>query len=505
MGAGRMIRRRSDSHFTFEVISGLTRGQILVLVAIFLAPVVIVALVLPTYHVDIRRLSALAAEFPLLGTDRHPPLSSWLAWVNHLIPLHDAWSAVLLQALLNLGAIWFLVGIGRLFLEPARLRLAALVLLTSVLMTVWSVPGFSLNEDLAQLMTWPAAVWWYLGAIRNPMRARNWLLMGVALGLACLTKYYVLLLMAALVLASLIDRDTRRIWLARGPWLAVIVAFIVAAPHLYWLWSHPDHLEFIRQKVAPAAGGIGAISESVLAVIIAPFLLVIPGMFILAPALRPRALVQAPPPFRHFLLLVGLLVLLPLLAAFLGADFKIRYQTPVAGFVVIALLWFIPGERVARLALRVITVAGLFWAVVYLVAGAGYLFGPGHGKAQEPGPALAAELLARWDAGFSCGPGFVLGQETVSTLVAAYAPGALVAFSSLADPDMKSTQGKNAISKGGILVWKPPFGNGKTIRAAFGIKESNRITLPLRRNLAGKTATYEYSFVPPENCTPSGD
>ncbi|NOX41658.1 MAG: hypothetical protein GXP05_14465 [Alphaproteobacteria bacterium] len=51
------------------------------IVAIFVAPIIFVAAVLPTYSVDIRRLISLSAEFPLLGTPRHPPLSTWLAWL----------------------------------------------------------------------------------------------------------------------------------------------------------------------------------------------------------------------------------------------------------------------------------------------------------------------------------------------------------------------------------------------------------------------------------------
>jgi hypothetical protein len=58
---------------------------------------------------------------------------------------------------------------------------------------------------------------------------------GVAVGLAFWTKYFVVVFVIPLGLFLLMDRDARRALAQPGPYVAVAVALLVAAPHLIWL------------------------------------------------------------------------------------------------------------------------------------------------------------------------------------------------------------------------------------------------------------------------------
>jgi hypothetical protein len=59
--------------------------------------------------------------------------------------------------------------------------------------------------------------------------------LGIALGLALWAKLLVLALVLPLILLMLVDPDARKALATPGPWLTIIVALIVAAPHLAWL------------------------------------------------------------------------------------------------------------------------------------------------------------------------------------------------------------------------------------------------------------------------------
>ena len=67
--------------------------------------------------------------------------------------------------------------------------------------------------------------------------SRHWLLLGFAFGCALWAKYFVVVLAVPYALFLIFDRDARRALATPGPWLALIVALVVAAPHVVWLFQ----------------------------------------------------------------------------------------------------------------------------------------------------------------------------------------------------------------------------------------------------------------------------
>jgi hypothetical protein len=72
---------------------------------------------------------------------------------------------------------------------------------------------------------------------------KHWALLGIAVGLSLWAKYFVIVLVAPMVVFALVDRDARRALATPGPYLAAAVALLVAAPHLVWLVRN-DFLPF---------------------------------------------------------------------------------------------------------------------------------------------------------------------------------------------------------------------------------------------------------------------
>ncbi len=74
---------------------------------------------------------------------------------------------------------------------------------------------------------------------------RDWLWLGVWLGLAGLSKYTAVTLIFTVLLALLYSRQWRQLR-SPGPWLALVIGFVVIMPVLYWNYSH-DWISFLYQ------------------------------------------------------------------------------------------------------------------------------------------------------------------------------------------------------------------------------------------------------------------
>ena len=90
------------------------------------------------------------------------------------------------------------------------------------------------NHDVVQLPFWALAGFAWHRALRQRQLA-DWLLLGLAVGMSLWAKYFVVVLVAPMLVFALLDRDARKVLGTPGPWIAAAVALIVTAPHVIWL------------------------------------------------------------------------------------------------------------------------------------------------------------------------------------------------------------------------------------------------------------------------------
>ncbi len=487
------------------ITANFSSRHLLWLFLLFIAPIIFVAAVLPTLHVDVRRLTSLAADFPLLGTARHPPLSTWLTWAASRLPFFDTWVAVAFQAVLNLGAIWFFWAIGRRFLGKDQQSLLISILLVSIVMTAWSVPGYSLNEDVAQIPIWAGALYFYFRSADAPHKIGNWLGLGALLALAILTKYYAVFLILALILSSIFVGDLRRHWKTKGPWLAILVVLVLSAPHFIWLAGKTAEMGFLQQKLAPSGVSLGQKIQNLFAAIAFPAILALPGLAVVLPVFIRRKFALHDRAQKRDIALLGIVLGFLLLGTSLlsvsGTAFVGRYQTPLAGIAILFLVAFVPNDVAARLKPKVIGSAIVFWALIYGASAGVYLFGPGHGLAQEAGPALAKYVLAEWDKRYDCGPAVALGNQYDAGLFVAYAARPIHRVF-LGDVDTQAQSKHKDVWQGGVvLISKTKSGQiGEMLDRFSPTPLSFAISLPLRRNLRGFKTRYDIGFVAPKAC-----
>lgn len=124
---------------------------------------------------------------------------------------------------------------------------------------------------------WAWASYSYLRAIRD-RRWYFWTMLGLAAGVAVLTKYASAVLFLAMLAHMLSTRKTASLFATVGPYLALAVMLVVIAPHLVWL----VHNHFTTFTYAEARAGHGA---SIVHRIVEPFHFLLSQLATLLPAL----------------------------------------------------------------------------------------------------------------------------------------------------------------------------------------------------------------------------
>ena len=167
----------------------------------------------------------------------HPPLVGWVQW-----PLVASGAPVWLLRALP-GALWLLSAWGIFHVAirlPGAKREAGLwALAVFALAPVIHVLGIGLVPDtlLMALGIWTMAL--TLHMVRQPGIAdrRWWLLLGLALGLAGLSKYTAVLLAAPVVLCLLLRHGPGLLVHGRV-WAALLLALLLVAPVFWWNAQH---------------------------------------------------------------------------------------------------------------------------------------------------------------------------------------------------------------------------------------------------------------------------
>ena len=203
------------------------------------------------------------------GYWKHPPLTTWLmALPQHLFGASALWPYVLgglcgVMTLLFTGLL-----ASRVMPPPAVMWVALLFTLNNGFTRRAQV--FNHNSVLVMLC---AALAWRVVVAMQSKRLIDWVWVGVCAGLALLTKYQALLpilcLGGVVVLSLVVPRwfkaqsgtssltptRPRTGWV--GLLLALLVAALVFAPHVHWLWQHDGQtLKYADRSVEASTGSV---------------------------------------------------------------------------------------------------------------------------------------------------------------------------------------------------------------------------------------------------------
>src|SRR3984957_18713265 len=167
-----------------------------------------------------------------LGYDKLPPLPWWLVEIAHRLFATDAAYYALAQACVVI-AFALVFATARPLVGAAGALIAVLIIDG---MHYFQYTAVKFNHDVVQLPFWALAGYAFHAALKRG-RTGHWLLLGFAFGSALWAKYFVVVLAAPYAFFLIFDRDARRALATPGPWLALIVALVIAAPHVIWLFQ----------------------------------------------------------------------------------------------------------------------------------------------------------------------------------------------------------------------------------------------------------------------------
>jgi len=187
------------------------------------------------------------------GYYKHPPMPSLLLYIlNHLIGKPSIGLTVFAAQSGNVVALIYVWLLARRLL-PRQLAITA-VLITS-LIAYHNFRAFAFNHNTVSLPFTAAALYYFYCAIRQPERLLMWLLVGVAGGLAMLTKYSAILVLASFVIYVLWERLWKNPLVIRGLLVSIVAFTLVFSPNIVWLLDH-DWLPFTYlDKQLTTSGG----------------------------------------------------------------------------------------------------------------------------------------------------------------------------------------------------------------------------------------------------------
>ena len=360
-----------------------------------------------------------------LGYDKLPPLPWWLIEAVHRAFGADAaYYATAQAAVLTAFALVFAL---------SRRLVGAVGALVGILIIdglhYFQYTAVKFNHDVIQLSFWALAGYAFHAALRRGGLG-SWMLLGFAVGGAVWAKYFVIVLALPCALFMLFDRQARRAWATPGPWLSLLVALLVASPHILWLFQS-DFLPFAyaSHRAAPIRGWFDHVLHPSVFLGSQIFFL-LPSLFIAAALFWPREGKKSSiDPFDRrivTLLAFGPALTMIALASVTGRGAVAMWGYPLWLFLG---LWLVMAARVSLDTARLTRIVGA-WAVVFTIFVvafvANYLvlpyFDHRYRAALFPGDRLGAALSARFHEATGAPLRYVIGTMWDGGNLAHYSP-----------------------------------------------------------------------------------
>jgi 4-amino-4-deoxy-L-arabinose transferase-like glycosyltransferase len=438
-----------------------------------------------------------------LGYHKHPPLQAWLAGAIERLG-DGAWPLAFLLAQACVAvAIW---AVWRLATSLAGREVGAIAAVGSLAgVHYYTSPSATFTPDTLSLPLWALALLFYWRAV-GERRPLYWFALGLDVALFAYAKYVGALLLVVLGVLTLATPEGRAALRRPEPWLAILLALALMAPHLWWLASNTGLLAYPLER-APARD----LAERLLfpAKLLVAQVLAHAGLAALLAILlwRTPAPADARPDARPlsrfgwaFLLAAGLGPLALMLAANLvaGVEFRHAWATPLFALsATLAVVLLRP-----RLEPRRLVLAGGAAAALILFQHAAPAVAPLLSSRAEqatyPARAAAAALTERWRALTGRPLRVVAGERWNAGNIAFFSPDRPL-FLIDGELSISPWLSPQAIARdGALVVWtggpEPPPG---FVRALGPLAERGVLELPWANRTGRPTLVLNWAIRPP--------
>ncbi len=304
---------------------------------------------------------------PDWGYFSKPPMVAWAIWLSRTLFGDSEIGVRAISLLLYPLTSWVLfLLVRRLFAaHPQREAMAFWSALLFATLPLVSLGAWLITTDTVLLLFWCLALYFTVAALETG-RWRDWLLLGVALGLGLMSKYSMVFYGLGFLAWLLIEPGRRGLLRDPRPYVAAAVALLMLVPNLVWNAQHHFVSVHHTAEISQLDRGLfhpAALLEFFLAQFVVFGPLLFAGLLLLV--FRPRAWLGD-----GRLRLLAAFTLAPL-AAFIGLSLLSRAFANWAAFsyvgasALVAAAWVIQQRRrwlIAALALNLLMAAGIYHA-----------------------------------------------------------------------------------------------------------------------------------------------
>ena len=391
----------------------------------------------------------------VVATFKHPNLPGLLLEGVRRLSFGALWPAYALAQACVAASFVAVYLLGRDLLGPGR-AVAGTLLLTGVFYYSWPTP--EMNHNLVQMPLW---AWMCLALWRSVQGGRIawWLLLGVFAGLSLWAKYSSGLVLAAAGLWMLADAQARAQLVRIGPWAALAVFALVAAPQAAFLVG-TDFLPLDYALARAGSGRAGGPLSFLLTQIAdhAVFLL----MALTAGLFGKGAFRSSPEEARarRFLIVMGLLpaLLAALMAAVAGMGLKDMWGMPMFNLSGLLLLALLPGRFEGRRLPRIAAMAACLLILVPAAYAASVVLRAERSDKPSrvvwPQDEIASRLLRAYENETGAMPRIIAGPVWEAGLVALAAPGGPSVSIDADERKAPWVSAEDIGRKGALVVWR---------------------------------------------------
>jgi hypothetical protein len=302
---------------------------------------------------------------PDWGYFSKPPMVAWAIWLSrHLFGDSELGIRAISTLVYPITAWVLFLTVRRLFREDPRGEdMAFWSALSFAALPLVSLGAWLITTDTVLLLFWALALYFTVAALETG-RWRDWLLLGLALGLGLMSKYSMVFYGLGFFAYLALVPERRALWRDPRPWAAAAVAGLLLLPNLLWNALHHFVSVHHTAEISQLDRGLfhpGALLEFVLGqfAVFGPILFA--GLLLIA--LRPRTWIVD-----RRLTLLAAFSFAPL-AAFISLSLLSRAFANWAAFsyvgaaALIACVWLIERRRgwlIAALLMNLAIAAGMY-------------------------------------------------------------------------------------------------------------------------------------------------
>ena len=411
------------------------------------------------------------------GYHKHPPLPAWTAATMWELGGHHPWALYLTSQLTIAVTFWAVWKLAREIVSP-KLALCSVMVMEGCYYCNFMIND--INNTIVTRPMWALTILLMYRALTRPKLAQQttyWCLTGVAIGLGMLCKYYMGVLVLALMAIPILIPQTRRSLRTPGPYLMAGITLLMFLPHAIWMVDNDFiTIRYVFNRSSDAAADATTVSllKTWLSHLVAPvsFIMsqlgaVIPVFVLLLPLIGAWKLKRslntgdssADSFSRQYLCIAigGPILIYVLLAAVTGATIRSMWGGPLfsfLGLLIIALFQIDFSEQAYRKVLRNAMIAAFVMAAALFVRNG---FGPAlRGKLSKvhfPGQQVTQEVNALWARHYDRPLEIVGGQMFVCGCVGVYSDQPVDVFAGLKPEANPWVSDQRLTATGGMILW----------------------------------------------------